>query len=659
MTDSRPAAPAATPPAQAEQVTPAPRRRMRAVLAVLAVVAAALAVLIALWDWNWFKGPVQTRVSAATGREFRIGGDLDVDLGWTSTITLGQPTLGNVPWARERLMGSADSLQLRLELKPLLKRQVVIPEIRLATPALHLQRDGMRNNWTFPDNGPSRWTPQFRKVFIDAGTFTFLDTPRRTDITLDVSSALKGRLDAPPPINATGGGTWNGNRFTLTGRADSPLGLRDRDSPYRIDVKATAGPTRAHARGTLLDPLRMRDFDLKLLLAGGNLADLYPLIGLAAPDTPPYQLDGRLTRDGATWKYDGFTGRVGDSDLSGSAHVTTGRTRPLLWARLVSRRLDFDDLAGFIGGAPQAERGEATNPALAARDARQDASTKLLPDTPFDLSKLNAMDADVTLKARRLNAPGWPLEDMDAHLKIDAGVLRLAPLNFGVAGGDIRSTIRMDARSRTIRTRADIDARGLNLARLVPRVDLAKDAIGRVGGRIGLDTTGNSIAAMLGNGDGRIAIGMGRGQVSNLLMEYAGIDIAEIIKFKLGKDRAIPVRCAFGDFAVNNGVMSAESLAFDTTDTIIIGSGTVSLRKETLDLTLRPRPKDRSLLSLRSPLKVTGTFKQPRFGPDLARVGLRGAIALALGSIAPPAALLATLELGPGKDAACGGRYAK
>ena len=41
------------------------------------------------------------------------------------------------------------------------------------------------------------------------------------------------------------------------------------------------------------------------------------------------------------------------------------------------------------------------------------------------------------------------------------------------------------------------------------------------------------------------------------------------------------------------------------------------------------------------------------------RVGLRGAIALALGSIAPPAALLATLELGPGEDTQCGGRYAK
>jgi hypothetical protein len=154
-------------------------------------------------------------------------------------------------------------------------------------------------------------------------------------------------------------------------------------------------------------------------------------------------------------------------------------------------------------------------------------------------------------------------------------------------------------------------------------------------------------------------MGMGRGEISNLVMELAGLDIEESLKFLLTGDKRIPIRCAFGDFAVQDGVMHANALAFDTTDTIIVGNGEVSLRDETLDLTLRPRPKDRSLFALRSPLLVDGTFKAPHFRPDLKRVGLRGALALSLGSIAPPAALLATLELGPGKDANCGGRYAK
>jgi uncharacterized protein involved in outer membrane biogenesis len=142
-------------------------------------------------------------------------------------------------------------------------------------------------------------------------------------------------------------------------------------------------------------------------------------------------------------------------------------------------------------------------------------------------------------------------------------------------------------------------------------------------------------------------------------MELAGIDIYESLKFRIGKDHKVPIRCAFGDFGVKDGLMTSRALAFDTTDTIIVGEGTVNLRDETLDLLLKPRPKDRSILTLRSPLVVDGTFKNPSFRPDFKRLGLRGAIAVALGSIAPPAALLATIDLGGGEDSGCGGKYAK
>ena len=623
-------------------------------------------MLVLLWDWNWFKGPIQRQVEQRTGRTFEIGGDLDVDLGWAPTIRADRVRFGNAPWSKQATMASAERVEFDLELRPLLRREVRIPRLRLARPVLNLEvgPKGI-GNWTF--GAPGTTDMQFRRLWIEQGKLAFLDADAKTDIRVDVASQAAKGGETAAPISATGGGRWKGNRFTVQGRAQSPLALGDADSPYRIDARATAGATRAHARGTLLDPLRLRDFDLKLALSGNNLDDLYPLIGLALPASPPYALDGRLTRDitsaksgqRVVWHYDGFTGKVGDSDLGGKLSVETGGARPYLRATLSSKRLDFDDLAGFIGAAPQAGGGETTNPELAALAARQQARPRVLPDAPYNLERLRSMDADVHWKARRIDAPSLPLDDMDAHLKLDDGVLRLEPLNFGVAGGDIRSVIRMDAREATIRTRAQITARGLNLAKLMPDVKLAQDAIGKVGGDIAITGSGNSIARMLATADGDIALGMGRGQVSNLLMEYAGLDLAEALKFLVTKDRKVPVRCAFGDFAVRDGVMTTRALAFDTTDTILVGDGTISLRDETLDLRLRPRPKDRSLFVLRSPLLVSGTFKDPGFRPDLMRVGLRGAIALTLASIAPPLALLATIELGPGEDSSCGGRYAR
>lgn len=624
----------------------------------------AIALLVLLWDWNWFKGPVERMVEARTGRTLAIGGDLDVDLGRTTKVSADDLRFSNADWSDSQTMASADRLEIQVELFPLLfKREVRLPEIRLVRPILRLEThpDGGAANWDigFGDDEESGTPPQVRGLWVEDGHLRYLDVPGRTDLDVHLRSRESSEAGRAPAIAIEGGGNWTGNEFSLEGVAESPLALQETDKPYRIDLKARAGATRAHVRGALVAPLQLQDFDVQFALSGRNLADLYPLVGVAMPDTPPYTLDGRLTRDAATWHYDAFNGKVGQSDLGGSAAVTLGGERPFLKADLVSKRLDFDDLAGFVGGAPDTDDGDALDPELVERDRALAAKGRVIPDTPYDLGKLRSMDADVRLRAQRINAPKLPIDNMDAHLKLDAGLVQLEALNFGIAGGDIRSTIRLDARKDTIQTRLQASVRRIDLGGLFPPDTLAGDAVGRIGGDFNLVGTGNSVAAMLGTADGDVAVGMGAGRVSNLLVELAGIDIYEALKYLIGKDKQIPVRCAFADFGVKQGVMETRALAFDTTDTIIVGEGTIDLGEEQLDLLLRPRPKDRSFLALRTPLRISGTFDEPSFRPDLARLGLRGAIALALGSIAPPAALLATLELGGGEDSGCGGPYAK
>jgi uncharacterized protein involved in outer membrane biogenesis len=135
---------------------------------------------------------------------------------------------------------------------------------------------------------------------------------------------------------------------------------------------------------------------------------------------------------------------------------------------------------------------------------------------------------------------------------------------------------------------------------------------------------------MLATSDGDIGMLMGRGRISNLLLELAGLDVAEALRFLLGEDRVVPVRCAFADFEVEDGVVTARSFVFDTTDTVLYGDGHVDLRDETLHLQLRPRPKDRSLVSLRSPLRVDGRLKDPDIHPEAGPLALRSLAAVAL-----------------------------
>jgi len=635
---------------------------------VVAVVAALLLVLWLVFDWNWFKGPVERAVTSATGREFHIDGDLDVDLGRTITVSADRLRLANPAWSKEKRMGSVERVEIDIAPWPLLALRLHMKEVRATRPDIRLETapEGKPGgNWTFGeadtrDEGEPRW--RLDRLWIDDGHLRFTDATEKTDIDIALASVApeSGQPRGASPVAVEGSGHWHGAAFRLEGQAASPLALADTDTPYRIDLAASAGATHAQASGTLTNPFRFQTFDLRMALSGSDLEDLYPLLGLALPPSPPYRLDGQLRRNGDLWRYDGFAGKVGDSDLAGDVQVDVSGPRPMFRAQLLSKKLDFDDLAGFIGAPPSTGSGETANASQKAQSAKLAASPRVLPDTPYNLAKLRAMDADVRWRAQRIQAPKVPMiEDMDAHLLLDAGLLRLEPLDFGVAGGNVRSTIRMDARREPIDTRATIAVRGVELPKLLMKAELAQGAIGRIGGDIALHGHGNSIAAILGSADGDVGLGMGRGRISNLVMELAGLDIAEALKFLLTEDRQVPIRCAFADFGVKDGLMTSRALAFDSTDTIIVGEGTINLKDESLDLLLKPRPKDRSILTFRSPLRMGGTFKDPSFQPDLAALGLRGAIAIALGTITPPAALLATFEPGPGEDSDCGGRYAR
>jgi uncharacterized protein involved in outer membrane biogenesis len=504
-------------------------------------------------------------------------------------------------------------------------------------------------NWVLPSSGGK--SPEFNQVWIDRGHLQFINAAQHTGLDIDVNSrAITG--SQTPTVDVAGKGVWKGSAFNLHGIAESPLALRNTSQPYRIDLQLSAGDTHAHARGRLLDPLRLRDFDLQLAIAGKNMADLYPLLGIATPPTPAYHLDGHLGRTGDVWRYENFTGKVGSSDIAGSASVDHSHDRPKLTAKVSSQHMDIADLGGFLGTTPGSV---AKGTAAPSSEAHALPAGKLFPDTPYNLAKLRAMDADVRVKVEHLGATAVPLEDMDAHLLLESGVLRMDPLNFGAADGTVRSTIRMDARGKVMTTQSHIQARGLNLSKLIPSAKFGKSTIGHVGGDFSLHGSGNSIAAMMGNANGDAGIGMGKGEVSKLLMKLAGLDLGGVAKVLVTGDEQIPIRCGLADFTVHDGVMTTQNLVVDTSDNTLHGQGDLSLKDESLRMQLTSQSKRFSLVSLRGPILVSGTLRNPGIRPDYKKVGLRAVAAVAIGVVAAPvAALVATVQGGRRQEVSCG-----
>jgi hypothetical protein len=387
----------------------------------------------------------------------------------------------------------------------------------------------------------------------------------------------------------------------------------------------------------------MESMDLALTLAGGSLAELYRIIGVPLPKTPPYHLKGRLVQSRQVWELRQFTGAVGDSDLSGNFMVDRGRAPQFMKADLTSRRLDLADLAGFIG-AEKTAPGKVATPQTA----------RVLPDTPYSLEKLKSADADVRFEGKRVMTERLPIDDMSAHLYLRNGVLTLAPLNFGVADGKVISDITLDGTRPVIASRADVRVHALQLGKLLPRLKVAKASAGEVDGRVKLAGHGNSVAAMLGSASGDTSLVVAEGEVSDLLLRLSDLDLANTLLVLLRGDRKIPIRCMVADLEWNNGVVQPRRFVVDTQHTLLLGEGKANFKDETLDMRLVAKPKGKSLVSLRGPINVGGTFAQPSVRPDLRQLGARGVAAAALGAIAPPLAVLPFVQLGGGKDAPCG-----
>ncbi|HET7557747.1 MAG TPA: AsmA family protein, partial [Rhodanobacteraceae bacterium] len=143
--------------------------------------------------------------------------------------------------------------------------------------------------------------------------------------------------------------------------------------------------------------------------------------------------------------------------------------------------------------------------------------------------------------------------------------------------------------------------------------------------------------------DGEVKLLMDNGVVSKLLLEEAGLNLANIAALKLFGDKPEKINCVAADFDARDGVWRPRVFLFDTDDMTITVEGSINLSSERLDLTMHPHSKGVRVLSLRSPLYLRGTLKHPDAGVEKGPLLARGAGAAVLGAVAAPFAALAAL----------------
>ena len=103
----------------------------------------------------------------------------------------------------------------------------------------------------------------------------------------------------------------------------------------------------------------------------------------------------------------------------------------------------------------------------------------------------------------------------------------------------------------------------------------------------------------------------------------------------------IPLTCAVSRFDVKSGLATSTALLLDTPTLVVLGSGTIDLKTEKLDLAFETDSKDVSLASFAADFLVKGTLAKPTASADPLGV-VKGAASLA-GSVLMPLHTVAAL----------------
>ncbi|MFC5743261.1 AsmA family protein [Dyella tabacisoli] len=671
------------------------------IVAVLLVLVATALIVIATFDWNRLKPTINDKVSQAIGRPFAIDGDLSVSwqrepsesglaamVPWPEFVA-NDIRIANPDWAQQPQFAQLQALRFRLSPLPLLTHRIVIPTLQLVHPTIDLERDKQgRANWDFalpPSDAPSAWQLDLGSIGFDRGGIGLDDATGKVKLQVAIEplqqaipydqivaqqsadareqagktagSAAKKTLAGkdknddesklPAPANTSyvfawqATGSYQGASLSGSGKSGGVLALQETNRPFPVQADLRIGDSHIALVGTLTDPAHLAALDVRLWFSGSSMAKLYAITGVTLPDTSPYATEGHLKaelhRRGSHFSYQNFRGRVGGSDIAGNLDFDTMAARPKLSGTLKSQLLQFADLAPLIGADSHAEKQQ-------RGDATVQPADKVLPVEPFRTERWKAMDADVSfVGARIVREKQLPVDTLNAHLVMNDGVLQLEPLSFGLAGGTVNSAIRLDGSREPMQGTLKLNARHLKLKQLFPTFEAMSTSLGEINGDAAIRAHGNSVAALLGSANGEVKLLMNDGAISKTLLETAGLNIGNVVIGKLFGDKTVKINCAASDLIANNGLFKTQLFVFDTEDAIINVDGTVNFANEKLDLDVKPHSKGIRVFSLRSPLYIKGTLKNPDIGVHTGTLLMRGGAVVALAVFAAPAAALLPL----------------
>lgn len=565
-------------------------RAKRAALGVGLVLLIALLILGA-FPWGALKGPIERRLSAATGKPVTIASMTRRDwFSFNPVIEFRGISIPQPGWAGPGKLAAIDRATIRFGAFGVLLGQFNPPAITIERGSIDLIRraDGTTNLGGRGGGGG-------RAMSLSELTVRDL-TVRYRDAVQDRSALVTLRSDANG-VRVMGSGMVTGAPVQLEFKG--PAVAAGAGKPWPFNARIAGGIALDIAAAGRMDaPLDLQHMDLTLRAKADDLKRIDAVIEAGLFGTKPVALNATVRRDGGIWTIRRLAGTIGQSDIAGNLTVKKHDGRVRLDGRVVSQRLSFDDLSSVAGDAKAAalERAE---------------GLKIVPNTRISLAKLGETDGRIVADIRNVVSSRRPsaIKGVKAVLTIERSRVDVSQLTVRLTRGAITGRAVIDQRDGRKMPLVTLDLRleGTTLA------TLAGDGGGvdaPVRGRVLLTGAGDTIREAVGRSTGRVGLAAQNGVLPARIAAALGFDAGGALT--KGDDENARLRCVVAAIDVRDGLGQFDPLLIDTTLSGTRGSGTVRFPQEALAVTLTGAPKRNSLIRLPGAVTVSGTIRNPQ-----------------------------------------------
>ena len=515
-------------------------------------------------------------------------------------------------------------------------------------------------NFQHDPNRPPRPFPTIEKLIATKGHAEVVDAINEADLKVDFNTN-EGSANTKSASSIRAVGTYRQKPLKAELATDGflPVATRDKTAPP-IQSKGWADYASLHLDfdGAVSDLLGRRNIDGKFSAHGPSLSIVGNFTGTVLPVTDKFALSGTVKKTDEVWNVNVAAAHVGQSDLAGKFRYDPSPPKPSLKGELRGKRLYLADVFPAFG--TRREDGTVVKPPKG----------KIIADRPLDLPSLNKMDAQVIVRLDYVDLGtlfARPISPFNADLSMDKGKLALAKIDAHVAEGSLAGLISIDAYQAAETSPAappkwqiDLQWKNIDLEKwLKVSEDRKRQAkkkgekdippayvTGSLNGRTKLSGHGKSTRELLASLDGDVSLFIRKGTISHLLIELMGIDLAQSLGIILTRDEPLRMQCAVIDLDTRNGTARPQVALIDTNITLVLIDGNIVLPEEELNLRLTAKPRNVSPFTLRSPIRVRGTFLNPDVAPEKGPIAARVAGGAVLAFINPLAAIIPFVDLG-------------